>query len=291
MKEHETHNKSIERLKLIAAMVIFGSLGLFRRQIPFPSSVLALFRSFLASSFLGLYFLLAGKKLDLTRIKDNSKILLPSGLFLGINWILLFEAYNNTSVSLATLAYYMAPIMVVFASPLVLGQAVPKRKLILALVALAGMVLVSGVLTDSIYGPRGILLGLGAAFFYALVIIQNKKLKGLSSLETTIVQLFIAFITILPYVLLAEKIEWGLLQGKVLILVLIIGLIHTGLSYLLYFASVNRLDLETSAIISYLDPVVAILVSILILREAMSPIQIVGAIIVIVSMMLSERNN
>ena len=161
------------RLSVIAAMVIFGTIGIFRKYIDLPSSGLAVARGLIGAAFLLLVVLITGKKLDKAAIKSNLWLLLVSGAFIGINWMLLFESYRYTTVATATLCYYLAPVFVVLLSPLVLKERLSLIKGICAAVAVLGMVFVSGVFEGGLDLSRlpGILFGVGAAAFYAAVIL------------------------------------------------------------------------------------------------------------------------
>ena len=195
------------RVKLIFSMFLFGTIGLFVRQIPLPSSIIALVRAAIGMLFLMLVLLMQRKRPSWTAIRDNLKTLVLSGTAMGFNWILLFEAYRYTTVAIATLCYYFSAIFVIVASPLLLKEKLTPFKAACAGVSLFGMILVSGVLDGGAEGfnAMGVALGLGAAVLYATVVLLNKKLKSIDSFDTTISQLAIAAIVLLPYVLLTEK--------------------------------------------------------------------------------------
>ena len=279
---------NISRIALILSMGIFGTIGLFRRYIPLPSGSIAFFRGLIGTLALVLIALLLRKKPDLTAIKKHIVLLCVSGALIGFNWILLFEAYNYTSVSTATLCYYMAPIIVIIASPIFLRERLRAKQVICALVAIAGMVLVSGVLRGGDVDVRGILLGLGAAALYASVILINRRLGGVSAYDKTIVQLGAATLVILPYTLIAEDIDTAALTPSVVILLLLVGVVHTGISYAMYFGSVGALPTQTVAVFSYIDPVVAIILSALILKEPMGVLEIAGAVMILGAAVLGE---
>ena len=192
---------------LILSMCIFGTIGIVRRYIPLSSSLVALVRGVIGSVFLLSVILLSKRKMDTLAIRKNLLMLGISGAAIGFNWILLFEAYNHTSVATATLCYYLAPILVILASPIVLKETLTRKKVLCTATALVGMVLVSGVtetgLAD-ISELKGVLFGLGAAVLYASVILMNKTIKGVPSWDKTVLQLIMASIALLPYVLLTE---------------------------------------------------------------------------------------
>lgn len=288
MKIHVTKN----RLMLITSMCIFGTIGILRRHIPLSSSLVALVRGAVGSLFLLLIVALRRQKLDWTHIKKNLALLILSGAAIGFNWILLFEAYNYTSVSTATLCYYLAPILVILSSPIVLQESMTLRKGLCALTALVGMVLVSGVLDVGFSGltdMKGILYGLGAAVLYACVILMNKRIKGVSAYDKTILQLSIASISLLPYVLLTENWAAVSITLPTTTLLFIAGILYTGVAYYLYFGAMEHLPSHTIALFSYLDPIVAILLSVVILREPMNFTAGIGAVLILGAAYIGEK--
>ena len=203
-------------------------------------------------------------------MKKNLWRLLIPGAMLGINWIFLFEAYNYTSVAAATMCYYMAPVFIILLSPLVFGEKITLRKGICSAVAVFGMVLVSDVLTSGLHGTKGLVFGLIAAALYAAIVIINRTLDGISGEDRTIVQFAASAAVMLPYVLLTEDVTALRLTPRVLLLLLIVGVVHTGIAYVLYFGSIADVPAQTAALLSYIDPVVAVLLSLLVLKEPMS---------------------
>ena len=276
------------RLKLIGAMVIFGTIGIFRKYIPLDSSLIAMVRGGVGTLFLLLVMLLSRSRLDRPAIRINLVKLVVSGAAIGFNWILLFESYRYTTVATATLCYYMAPIFVMLLSPIVLRQRLTPRKTVCVIIALAGMVLVSGVLESGGSGFKGILLGLGAAALYASVILTNQFIRNIPAYDKTILQLGSATVVLLPYVLLTVDFSAQTATPLALVMLLIVGIIHTGVAYWLYFGSMKDLPAQTIALLSYLDPVVAILLSALFLGEPMTLLTGVGAVLVLGATAYSE---
>ena len=280
------------KLTFILSMAIFGTIGLFVRLIPLPSSIIALTRAVVGTFFLLVLLACKREKPDWLAIRRNIKILIISGAAIGFNWILLFEAYRYTTVAIATLCYYFSAIFVIVASPFVLREKLTPRKISCSFAALVGIILVSGVIDggSGSFSLTGVLLGLGAAVLYASVIVLNKKLSGISSLDTTISQLGAAAAVLLPYVLLSEDIaQIAVLDASGLLLLLAIGIVHTGIAYAMYFSSLQKIKAQTAALFSYLDPVIALLLSIFVLKEGMTVIGLTGAVIVLGAMLLSER--
>lgn len=279
------------RSKLISSMFIFGTIGIFVHYLPLPSAFIAMVRGFTGAAFLLLVMALKKQKPDKIAIKSNLLILLLSGAALGINWILLFEAYRYTTVATATLCYYFAPMLVILVSPLLLKEKLTARKLICVAAALVGMVFVSGILQTGFGGGSeyvGVLFGLGAACFYASVMILNKKLHDIEAYDRSVMQLGVAGIVILPYVLLTQHVAAADFNVTVIILLAVVGIVHTGVCYALYFAGMKDLPAQTVAIFSYIDPVVAILLSALFLKEPLGVYGIIGAVLVLGATFISE---
>jgi drug/metabolite transporter (DMT)-like permease len=231
---------------------------------------------------------------DFSAVRRNLPLLIPSGAALGINWILLFEAYRYTTVAAATICYYLAPVFVILVSPLLLRERITRKKGICAAVSLIGMVLVSGIFSGSAgttsSNGKGILLGLSAAVFYAAVVLLNKKITGLAALERTVLQLGLSSAVLLPYVLVTGGLgDIASLPLTGAVLLLVVSIVHTGLTYTLYFGSIGHLSAQTAALLSYIDPVVAVLLSALVLREPLGLPGILGAVLVLGSTMVSER--
>lgn len=279
------------KLSLSLSMVIFGTIGLFVRYIPLPSAVIAFVRATVGVVFLLAVMALRKQKPDFAAIKKNGWKLFFSSFVMAFNWILLFEAYRYTTVATATLCYYFAPIFVTLASPFVLGEKLTGRKCLCILVALVGMVLVSGVLDTGISDLSeltGVLLGLGAAVLYATVILINKKLTDISAYDRTVSQLGIAAVVMAVYLLVTGPEISGLtVSGGIMLLV--VGVIHTGFAYWLYFGSLEKIPAQTAAIFSYLDPVVAILLSATLLQEGMTLAGAVGAVLILGATFVSEK--
>ena len=278
-------------LKLTLSMFVFGTIGIFRRYIPLPSSMVAMTRGIVGMLVLLAFLRLKKVKLDRGAIRKNAPVLVLSGVAMGVNWILLFEAYNYTSVATATLCYYLAPIFIIIVSPFLLRERITAKKLVCVAVALLGMVFVSGVLQTGISGVselRGILLGIAAAAFYASVVLLNKRLGDVPAYDRTILQLGAAGVALLPYVLLTENMAALEFTGLSVLMLAIVCIVHTGVAYALYFGSLMNLKAQTAAILSYIDPVVAIILSALLLKENMDIFGVIGAILVLGAAVVSE---
>ena len=282
------------KFRLMTAMFIFGTIGIFVRNIPLPSSVIALARGVIGTLFLIIFTKIRKIKISYTEIKNNLLILCLSGILIGIHWIFLFEAYRNTTVAVATLCYYLAPVFVIIASPFVLKEKLTFKQVVCIGVALIGMIFVSGIFekggTENLQ-LKGIFFGIGAAIIYAVVILLNKHLKKISSYTMTIMQLGIAAAVLAPYTLLTQNTGSLTFNFTTLILLGIIGIINTGITYTLYFSAIQELKAHTIAIFSYIDPIVAILLSTLILREKPDVFTVIGGIMILGSTLISELSS
>lgn len=271
------------RLMLIISMAIFGTLGLFVRHIQVSSGELALYRAIMAAIMIGGYLLITGNKIPFKTIKKDIPFLLLSGMSMGINWILLFEAYKYTTVSVATLSYYFAPVIVTLICPILFKEKMSVKQVVCFVMSTLGIVMITGIGDVSTSGTNiiGILFGLGAAMFYATVILINKFIKTVEGLHRTFLQFVAAIIILVPYVAATSGINLGLLDTIGWGALLVVGIVHTGITYCLYFSSLNELPGQKVAILSYIDPLVAIIISVTLLGECMTMFQVIGGALIL----------
>ena len=292
------------RLQLITSMAIFGTLAVFVRNISVSSGELALYRAVLAALLIGSYLLISNLKSNKASINNNNSssdtessaktgfffctkkelfLLLFSGMAMGFNWILLFEAYKYTSVSAATLSYYFAPIIVTIVCPFLFHEKLTKKQILCFVMSTLGVFLITGIPDFQNMGRDtiGILFGLSAAVFYATVILLNKFIKNVAGIHRTFLQFLAAIITLIPYVACTGGFHLNTLDTKGWINLLIVGLIHTGITYCLYFSSLKELPGQEAAILSYVDPLMAVVISVTILGENISLPQIIGGILIL----------
>ena len=278
-------------IMFVSAMLIFGTIGVLRRYIPLSSAFIAFSRGLLGSTFI-----LGFMKLKRKSIKEKLPVrtviwLALTGVIIGVNWILIFEAYNHTTIAIATLCYYMQPTIVMLLSPLFFNERLTEKKGICATIAIIGMVLVTGVLDgrgSQAVSVQGILFGLGAAVFYAAVVIMNKQIRGIDAYQKTTVQLVSAGLVMVPYLILTNGFGGEGFNTRTVILLFILGIVHTGIAYVLYFGSMDGLKAQTVALFSYINLVAALLFSAVFLREPLSLPGIIGAVMIIGSAVLSE---
>lgn len=277
--------------QLIISMIIMGTVGLFRRFIPLPSGVICMTRGFSGALILSAVMLVRRERLSPKAIKENLLLLVASGALLGINWVLIFEGYRYTSVAVVTLLNYMAPLIVVLLSLPVLGEKLSGMKLFCVLLAFFGVVLVSGVVQEGALGPgelKGVVLSFISAFFYAGLVLLNKKMKPISTYDRSIIQLATAGAVMLIYNLVSGAFVSLRLDGFSGAMLAVVCLVHTGLAYSLYYGCMGKLQAQVLALFSYIDPVVAVLCSAVILHEGMTLISALGAVMVLLGAVLSE---
>ncbi len=273
---------------MAASMLIFGTLAPFVRNIDIRSGELALYRAGLAAFLVGGFLLVTKQKLPISHIKKELLLLLLSGASMGVNWIFLFEAYKYTSVSVATLSYYFAPILVMVACPLLFKEKLSPKQILCFVMSTMGLVLITGATGGGKQDLLGIVFGLTAAIFYAVVMLLNKFIKGVTGLHRTFVQFLSAIVILLPYVIGTSGFNFVGLNKSGITALLIVGLVHTGISYCMYFSAIKDLPGQKVAILSYIDPLVAVLVSVVWLKERITPPQILGGLLILGFTLWSE---
>ena len=270
------------RFMLITSMTIFGTLGIFVRNISVSSGELALYRAVLAALMIAVFLLLTKQKIPFAKVKKEIPLLLASGVAMGINWLLLFEAYKYTTVSVATLSYYFAPVIVTVVCPVLFKEKLTGKQIVCFVMSTLGLVLITGIgNVGSGSDLTGILFGLGAAVFYAAVILLNKYIKNVEGIHRTFLQFLSAIAVLIPYVIMTGGVTLGNLNGIGWANLLIVGLIHTGVTYCMYFSSLKELPGQEAAILSYIDPLVAVLISVTVLGETMTLRQVIGGILIL----------
>lgn len=279
----------IPRISIISAMLIFGSIAVFVKNIPLRAAEIALMRALLAIAVIGLALVFM-KTNPLKGVDRRSLLfLLLSGAAMGFNWILLFEAYNYTTTSIATLCYYFAPVLVTVLCPFLFREKLSLKQGICFGASTLGVVLIVGV--SGVGGGNhlaGILLALGAAVLYATVVLFNKGIKGVEGIPRTFLQFCAAALVLTPYVALTGGFEVGTIDLTGLGFLLAVGIIHSGLAYCLYFSSLRHLRGQEASLLSYADPLLAVILSVTLLSEPITPWQIVGGVLILGFSVLNE---
>lgn len=276
------------RLMLITSMAIFGTLAPFVRNIPVSSGELALYRAILAATLIGAFLLVTRQQIPFAKIKKEVPLLLASGVAMGFNWILLFQAYKYTTVSVATLSYYFAPVIVTAVCPLLFREKLTKKQIVCFVMSTVGLILITGV--GAVGNPLGILFGLGAAVLYATVILLNKFIKNVAGIHRTFLQFLAAILVLTPYVALSGGFHLGTMNTLGWLNLLIVGFLHTGITYCMYFSSLKELPGQKAAILSYIDPLVAVVISVTVLGEPMTLPQILGGTLILGFTLWNELN-
>lgn len=279
-----------DRLQLIITMLLFGTIGTLSRFIAMPSSIICLGRAFFGVAVILAVLAARGARPDTEAIRRNIGWLTLSSIFMCVNWICQFEAFKYTTIATSTLCYYMQPIFYILAAAIVLKEKLSLRKIICVIIAFCGMILVSGVLETGLHISelKGVLFGVAGGFFYAMVVLINKYVKDISAVDTTIVQLALVSILMLPYSAVTGAFSEATVTTTGIICLIILGFIHTGIGYIVYFDAVNKLPAQTVAILSYIDPVEAVLLSAFFLREPVTIFTVMGAVMIIGAAAISE---
>lgn len=279
------------KISIIFSMITFGTIGIFVKNIALSSSEIALYRGLFGSLFLLGVLMTKKDSIPISVLKKNAWALFFSGAAIGINWILLFESYRYTTISNATLSYYVAPIIVVVVSASLFKEKLTFRKFLCAAAAMLGMFLIVNGGGSGLGGPdhlKGIGLALSAAVFYASVILVNRFVKELSGLQSTFIQLSVASIVLLPYVLTTQGFHLMEVDRSSFIYLLILGVVHTGIAYALFFSAIPHLKSQTTAMLSYIDPASAVFFSAVFIKEEFSLLQFIGGVLVLGASFISE---
>ena len=277
------------KILMAISMTIFGTLPVFVRNIPLSSAEIALYRAVLAAMLTGAYLAVTKKRIVFKNIRSELPIILISGAAMGINWILLFESYRFTSVSIATLSYYFAPVIVTAVSPFLFHERLTAKQIICFAMSTTGVIMITGV--GGISGNsdlKGIALGLSAAVFYAAVILLNKRIKTVDGINRTFIQFVAAAAVLLPYTAVGGGFNLLSLDMSGTMNLLTVGLFHTGITYCLYFSSITGITGQQAAVLSYIDPLVAVVMSVTVLGESITPLQAVGGLMILGFTLLNE---
>lgn len=280
---------NIYKFKYILAVFIYGTIGYILHFVNLPSEIVVLARGFIGSLFIFLYLKATKRSLDLKAIKKNIKYLIISGVVLGLNWVFLFASYRVATVAVGSLCNYMAPIILIALSPILYKEKITLKKGLCVLGALIGIILVSGIIEEnSAINIEGVLLGLLAAICFVFLIIYNRKLKDISVYDKVVIQLAVSAITVLPYVLVNNIGKNLVFDNRSLVILIMLGVVHTGIAYCLYFGSINDIPVQAVAILGYIEPVISVLSSAFILHEPISHFGILGACLILISACVSE---
>jgi drug/metabolite transporter (DMT)-like permease len=272
--------KNKAAFKYIVALLLFGSNGIVASTIPLSSYEIVFSRTLIGSLFLVLIFIPSKQKAQFWRNKRHFLYLVISGAAMGVSWVFLFEAYAQIGVSMATLAYYCGPVIVMILSPIVFKEKITVAKLLGFLAVVLGMFAVNGEALSQGRVSWGLVFGILSAFTYAFMVIFNKKATSITGLENPMWQLIISFITVAGFLGLKQGFSIHIAPGS-LIPILLLGIVNTGIGCYFYFSSIGDLPVQTVSILGYLEPLSALFFSAVFLGEALNFWQWVGATLIL----------
>lgn len=267
-------------LKMTLSMAIFGSIGFFTGKTGIPAIELVFVRCICATLFLGALWVITGQhKTEIWEKKEIVQILL-CGIFLVLNWVFLFKAFEVTSITIAITIYNLAPIFVLLLGTLFLKERMTWNSLIAVLICFLGSMLIVGINTVqsiSDFLGSGFVWALLSAFCYAMTMLLGKGVNQLSAYAMTFVQTSIGVLILLPFL------NFTLFQGLTTtnwLYIIGTGLIHTGFVYYLFFDSLRKLTTGVISALVFIDPVVAILLDTLILDFRPTLLQSQGILLI-----------
>jgi drug/metabolite transporter (DMT)-like permease len=278
-------NKAI--FKYIAALLLFGSNGIVASHISLSSYEIVFTRTLIGGLFLALIFISSKQKVRFGRNKRHSLYLVISGAAMGASWVFLFEAYAQIGVSVATLAYYCGPVIVMILSPIIFKEKMTAPKLLGFLAVLLGMFCVNAQALLQGNVSWGLVFGILSAFMYAFMVIFNKKAVSITGLENPMWQLITSFITVTIFLGLKQGFSVNI-KGENLIPILLLGIVNTGIGCYFYFSSIGHLPVQTVALFGYLEPLSALFFSAAFLGESLSSLQLAGAVLILGGAALGE---
>ena len=273
--------------KIIASYLIFGLNGIVASRIMLSSHEIVYLRTFIGSLFLIAAFLLTGGRFTALRKGRDLIFLLLSGIAMGTSWMFLYEAYRQIGVGLATLAYYIGPVLVMAVAPLVFKEKLIPARLKGFAVVLAGMVMVNGNAFAEGALSWGLVCGLMSAVMLAVMVIFNRMAVSITGFENAVLQLTVSFLTVAVFTVAKQGFMVSIPPGS-LAPMLLLGFVNTGFGCYLYFSTMQRLPAQTVVITGYLEPLSALLFSALLLGERMTTVQMIGAAMILSGAMYGE---
>ena len=276
-------------ITLALSMLIFGTIAPFVKltEAVLSSGEVALYRAVMAALLISLFLLVTRQGIPVKKIKKQIPLLMLSGAAMGFNWILLFEAYKYCeSTAVATLCYYFAPVIVTLVCPILFKERMTPKAWICFIMSTLGLVMITGI--GKVDDIRGVLFGIGAAVLYASVVLLNKYIKGVDGIHRTLLQFFAAVVVLIPYVALTSGFNFLSLDAPGWGGLLTVGIIHTGITYCLYFSSLKELPGQKVSVLSYIDPLVAVIISVTVMEQTMNSFQWVGGALILGFTLLNE---
>jgi len=277
-----------ETLKYITSLVLFGMNGILASQVKTDSLIIVLFRTFSGSVVLFIAFMIKNKRIQWNKNKTDKLWLFLSGVAMGFGWLFLYDAFQSLGVGMATMTYYFGPAIVILAAPLCLNEKISKSKIGAFFIVLVGMVFLMIQTMNQTVAVRGVIAGLSAAICYALMIILGRKNKKVEGIECALYQMLGAFGVVMLFALMKG---WSIptLTGKGWVSLLILGIVNTGFGCYLYFSAIPHLNIQTVAILGYLEPLSAVILGMVFLGERMTMVQLTGVVFILAGAYLGER--
>lgn len=266
--------------KYFLALLLFGFNGIVASYILLNSYEIVFLRTLIGSLFLILVFTLSNQKIQFWKNKSHFLCLVISGMAMGASWMFLYEAYGQIGVSIATLAYYCGPMIVMIFSPIIFKEKMTKYKLLGFIAVIIGMLCVNWQALSQGRNSWGLICGVLSAIMYAIMVIFNKKAVSITGLENSMCQLIMSFITVAIFIGLKKGFSINIMQAN-LIPILILGVVNTGIGCYFYFSSIGYLPVQTVSICGYLEPLSALIFSAAILGEKLSFVQIAGSVLIL----------
>ncbi|MBP3200343.1 MAG: EamA family transporter [Lachnospiraceae bacterium] len=292
-----TYDLNKERLKLAFISATFGTIGIVTHFIPLSSAAIVFYRALLGGIFIAFMTYLSGKTVNIKAMGDNFFVLIFTGFFMGLNWVFQFEAFRVSTVAIGTVCYNTMPIFLLIIASFMFKEKITLKSVICIIIATIGVILVSNVIFTGIRSNEvlGCFYGILGAIFYALIVIYNRKLSHIETHDKVIFQFIFSAIIMYIYIIFIQDkslfFEENISNKELLIgifCILLLSFFHTGFCYVHYFNAVSRLKAETVAILTYIDPVVALFLSYFVLKEKATGLQMIGAALILFSMFANE---
>lgn len=277
----------MNRIKLVFVMIIWGSLGVFTRSIPLSALSLAFLRALIALPVL--FTIMKIKKAEPVKLRQLIPYII-SGILLGLGWLTLFYGYKHTSISSAVIIYNMCPVYVTILAPLVLKEAISKFQTAVIFASFYGLFLIVGNNLSEGYGTMGLALSAVSGMLYAAIVMINRSIKiRVENHTATFVQILAAMLTLLPFVLIDGNIDTVVhLDLLAAVYTVLLGILHTGVAYTLFFSVYAHMKSVEIVTYSYLEPLFGILFSVIFIGEKLTPPQIIGGLLILGSTYLGE---
>lgn len=281
----------MKRLHLSLVMILWGSLGVFTKSIPLSALSLAFLRAFIALPvlFLAMKVKTGVHKKSVLSFRQLKPYLL-SGAILGFGWLTLFYGFKHTSIASAVIIYNMCPVYVIIAAPLLLKEKIMPLQIAVIIISFTGLLFIVGSNLTEGSSLVGILLSGLSGIMYACIVMLNRSIKErVENRTATFFQILTAALVLLPFVLIdGEIFRITGMDIKAWIFLVLLGAVHTGLAYTLFFSVYESMKSLEIVSFSYLEPLFAIVFSLIFLGETLMPLQIAGGVMILGSTYAAE---